>query len=78
MSDEGLPVGAMSMMPTERLQEIVATYKRMADALIEIGAAFDAELVSLPASCRWCGAQVSRPCDDWCPGLLARRALGLA
>ncbi len=67
-----------SRLPADRVGELEEMCERYAEALLEIASAFDAVLVSLPASCRWCGAQVSRPCDDWCPGLLARRALGVA
>lgn len=69
---------AVNVLPTERLMEIVQSHRRLEEALIEIATAFDAR-VSLPPACRWCGHPMwAVSCLDWCPGLLARRALGVA
>jgi len=59
-------------------------HKRHADALIEIAASFrffgavpEAD-PSLLTECNHCERLLRSGCRDWCPGLLARRALGVA
>lgn len=47
---------------------------RLADALIEIAC----EAYRDEVCCTYCVAAPDRPCRDDCPGLLARRALGVA
>lgn len=55
---------------------------RFAEALIEIAAGFDGSVFDEGdpdlIDCMWCGASMAGGCRAMCPGLLARRALGVA
>lgn len=72
----------LSVLPTERLVDIIDGFKRYADALIEIAAGFDGSLHDDGdpdlVDCFWCDFSMASGCGDWCPGLRARRALGVA
>jgi hypothetical protein len=49
-----------------------------ADALISIGARFEAGPPMHPGPWCWmCGEAMEHGCDETCPGLVARRALGV-
>jgi hypothetical protein len=50
---------------------------RYADALIEIASCFCPHPAG-HVECWNCGEDVERGCDEQCPGLAARRALGVA
>jgi hypothetical protein len=67
---------SVNMLPTERVIEIVETYRRMAEALIEIGSAFVYE--GSHTYCLHCEMPVEIGCGKRCPGLIARRAGGVA
>lgn len=68
----------VNMLPTERLHEIVQAYHRMAEALIEIGAAPFVQYTGEVPWCFHCTMSIEDGCQADCPGLLARRALGVA
>jgi hypothetical protein len=88
MSDEYVipeqAVESVNVLPTDRLVAIVAMFHVMEDALIEIGAAFercvtpDCDFCGGDLTCMSCRQSVEAGCIDTCPGLLARRALGVA
>ncbi len=72
---EAARAAPVSVLPTDRLVEIVATFHVLEAALIEIAClAFQ----DGPRSCGYCEVTADRECWDGCPGLLARRALGVA
>lgn len=52
--------------------------KRYADALIEIAAAFRSDFGYRDSFCLHCRCHMQNGCLGDCPGLLARRALGVA
>lgn len=60
--------------------EAVVNLQRYADALIEIAAAFtvDQSDPQQRLRCGRCGSRACDVCPVWCPGLLARLALGVA
>jgi hypothetical protein len=68
----------VNVLPTERLAAIVEQHNRMAEALIEIAAGFAPATEGGRAWCRHCGWSANHGCVTGCPGLLARRALGVA
>jgi hypothetical protein len=70
----------VNVLPTERLLEIVETFEHLERSLTEIAAGFREPLPGegSRAWCLWCDNSMYFGCDSWCPGLLARRALGVA
>ncbi|HKO84467.1 MAG TPA: hypothetical protein VJ140_07855 [Actinomycetota bacterium] len=70
---------AVSVLPTERLAEIVQRYHVMAEALIEIGTSFDyyASEDGTWCICQHCGEDMATGCPVGCYGQVARRALGV-
>jgi hypothetical protein len=77
MSSEGIAIDNMSLLPTDRLVEIAAVFHVLEAALIEIAAAFDWD-EEYGAACDHCDRDVTEGCAPYCPGLRARRALGVA
>lgn len=73
---------AVNVLPTERLQEICQAHNRYAEALIEVATMFlfvgAGPRCAGNTVCGHCTEWVTHGCDDNCPGLLARRALGVA
>ena len=72
----------MNVVPTDTLLELQRALDRYAEALIEIGAAFDSQygIGWCTTWCSYCGHGMDdeEGCSADCPGLLARRALGVA
>jgi hypothetical protein len=67
-----------TVLPTERLQAIIDAYHRHAEALIAIAANLHYYKAFGWTSCGSCRMWVTTGCPSDCPGLLARRALGVA
>lgn len=76
MSDRDVTPDNTSVLPTDRLVEIVAMFHVMEEALIELASAFTGPPTA--RMCCRCAMGVEFGCDKKCPGLLARRALGVA
>jgi hypothetical protein len=87
MRTEGSPTASVSMLPTDRLMEIVQMFHVMERALTEIATAWETdpergwEIVrgrAVPNGCACCHSGFEEGCAADCPGLLARVALGVA
>jgi hypothetical protein len=68
----------LNVLPTDRLVAIVAMFHVMEGALMKIATNFRPPSPPWDAHCFYCLEEMSIGCADSCPGLLARRALGVA
>jgi hypothetical protein len=69
---------SVNVLPTDRLVAIVALFHVMEQALIEIAATPFVHYSGETPWCFHCTMSIEEGCMSDCPGLLARRALGVA